>query len=321
MSLITIPSISSNWTPLSASYELDPYIQLITNQITTADGYKVFNQKIFFDPQDGIINKNTIFYLPTADHLLNFLYDKGKENLNTGGYIRIKVNVGSTTYYFSANENKQIILSPDENKALYIRTNVNTDGSLTFFTETNKFITISKYEPFLVYLAPSLPGSEKYRQEFYYSIENEEDVTIYTKPTLGLSNKRLWGYRTSGPNAFIVRANGFIGNTDINPSVKYIFKIPNFENVIRYNSAGLSINHHFVTYHNNLNNKINNKNVNLKDKTPVKIQHLVDFPYHTADYTNNKAPVNIANLKNVMTETYKYNYSTETTTTVTTVSP
>jgi len=166
MSVTAIPVSSSNWVPLSASYKYDEYIQLYTTPVTTADGYSVFEQDILKGPKDNSINKSTIMHVPSSSFLLDFLYDKGKPNLDVGDYVTVVVDISGTPYYM-ATENEYLKLSTSTTSALYLKIRVNDDKSLSFLTEKNKLITVASNEPLNLYLDEPLPTSESYRQKFY----------------------------------------------------------------------------------------------------------------------------------------------------------
>lgn len=300
MSVTAIPVSSSNWVPLSASYKYDEYIQLYTTPVTTADGYSVFEQDILKGPKDNSINKSTIMHVPFSSFLLDFLYDKGKPNLDVGDYVTVVVDISGTPYYM-ATENEYLKLSTSTTSALYLKIRVNDDKSLSFLTEKNKLITVASNEPLNLYLDEPLPTSESYRQKFGYIIYDINSVAFYTTAT---SNQRFWAYRIDGPNAYMVRANGYIASGESAPTNNYIFNIHNFEDYIRYNNAGLVIDHHLVKYHNNVDDKLDNKNVNINEKTKISVQHLIDNPYH--ETVGNETSINIANLKSIMTGEYNY---------------
>lgn len=300
MSVSAIPVNLSNWVPLSATYKYDEYIQLYTTPVTTGDGYTVFEQDALKGPKDNSINKSTIMHVPSSSFLLDFLYDKGKPDLDVGDYVTVVVDISGTSYYMSA-EDDYLKLNTDTTSALYLKIRVNDDKTLSFLTEKNKLITVTSNEPLNLYLDAPLPTSESYRQKFGYIIYDINSVAFYTTTT---SNQRFWAYRTDGPNAYMVRANGYIASGQSTPSNNYIFNIHNFEDYIRYNNSGLVIDHHLVKYSDNIDNKVDNKNVNIKEKTKISVQHLIDNPYH--ETIGNDTSVNIANLKSIMTGEYNY---------------
>jgi hypothetical protein len=304
MNLTIVPVASSNWTPLQARYGLDPFIELYTNEIVTTDGYRVYNQTLFNNPKNTAVNNDTGLYLPGPRLLLDIMFDRGKDDVFTGGYVVVRV-IDETygTLYLSVNEDNNIYLTSNVNAALSIRTIVNEDESLTFFTADNLRITVAENEPLYLTLEEKLPASQIYRQQFTYNILDSESVTFATKPS---NNQRLWGYRTTGPFAFVIRANGLILNEEPNPINNYIFNIPDFANIIRYRSGGLLTEHTWVDYFSDLSDKRSHKNVTLNRKVVVKAQHLVDNPYHMIDMENEVYDVNIANLKSVMTDKYTY---------------
>lgn len=309
MSLIITPVTHSNWTPVSAAYAHDEYIELYTSPMTTDDGYTVFNQQIFNGPKDTAINKNTIFYLPTSMNMMDFMFDSGLRTLTLGNYTDIKVNIGDDDYYFAINNDNLLYLSSNPNDALFIKIIVNSDRSLSFINDKNRYITVSRHEPLLLFLEEPLDTIDKYRQEFGYVIHNPNTVSFYTKSPPNKSRQRFWGYRTTGPRKYIVRANGFLNNTNHDDGINhYAFNIEDFPGLITLGSIGFNTNHRWVSYHNELKNKRNNKNVNLNDNIEVSVQHLIDLPYHNIDFSKNKAYVNISNLKSVMTENYNYSY-------------
>jgi len=309
MSLTIVSVSASNWVPLKAEYALDPYIQLYTTELTTTDGYRVYNQNIFNDPKDTAMNRETALYLSGPQNLLGFLYDIGKSNIYTGGYVTMIVEDSvEGTLYLSVNSDNNLYLDASATAALYIRTIVNSDNSLTFFTSDNKLITRSTNEPIMLTLEEPLTPSQKFRQQFNYTLFSGDDVAFSTKPA---TSKRYWGYKTTGPMAYILRANGFIPNDDSDPINKYLFNMPNFQDVIRYRNAGLSTEHTWVNYNGSLADKTGNKNVTLNEKVTVATQHLMDTPYHMADQVEETFEINIANLKSVMTEKHTHNKISE----------
>ena len=295
-----VPVTNSNWTPLSAIYKPDSNIEFYGNSVATTDGYTVYVQNVYKNPKDAAINKNTIVQLPESMGILDCIYDKGKPAIATGGQTNILVNINSMVYYIAINEQNELLyLDADPIKAASFRINVNPDKSLSFYCSVNKLVTVSHQEPLLLYLDAPLNTQQQYRQQFNYETFENDKITIITK---GIS--RYWAYRNIGPNAYKIRANGYINNGSI--INEYIFKIPNFKSIITHQMLGLTTDHHWVTYYNLLSNKENNRNVVLNEKQRINVQHLIDNPYHKTNLSKGTTEVNIANLKNIMTGEYGY---------------
>lgn len=294
--------LSSNWTCLSSVYGFDNNIVFHTIPIKTLDGYNAYIQNIHMNEYDVSINRNTIFHLASGMRLMDFIYDNSKPIAKTGGYTKITVYVGSTLYYLTMgdDEGSYLKLSTEEDNAMLIRVDINEDDTVSFYCGINKLITVSEIEPLLIYMSAPLSESEKYRQRFNYEAFNNQ-VIIKTISPLPI---RFLAYRTTGPFSYVVRANGYLG-TDITTN-NYIFSIPTLNDIVKYTPTGLIVGHNWVTYYSDISNKENNKNVNIKDKVEVDIQHLIDIPYHMSQPQNNTTKVNISNLKSTMTETYNY---------------
>ena len=175
MNLTIVPVASSNWTPLQARYGLDPFIELYTNEIVTTDGYRVYNQTLFNNPKNTAVNNDTSLYLPGPRLLLDILFDRGKDDVFTGGYVIVRViDDVYGTLYLSVNEDNNIYLTSNINAALSIRTIVNEDESLTFFTADNLRITAAANEPLYLTLEEKLPASQEYRQQFIYNLRQRK---------------------------------------------------------------------------------------------------------------------------------------------------
>ena len=294
-----IPVDQSNWVPVSSVYEHDKYIKLRGNYFMTADGYTFYNQNINHDSFDSAINKNTIFNVAQPQHLLDFMYDEGNPNIRVGGYLRIKVIVNSLPRFIGEN-NGYLRLYDDIDKALFFNVKKHSDDTISFYVSKDLLVTVSADEPLLLYLNKPLTVSQSYRQRFIYSKIGIDQITFRT-----LNSNRYWAYRTSNPNAYMIRANGYIKSGDTTPVNNYIFNIPDFEQYIGQQMSGLTTDHHYITYYNEIANKLNNKNVTIKDKVKIPAQHLIDNPYNKIT-KDGIAKVNIANMKNIMTDGYNY---------------
>ena len=292
-----LPVNQSNWTPLSATYALDQNITLNTIPFKTKDGYEGFYQSVYNAPFDSVANKETIFHLPSASKLMDFLTDNGKSIAYTGGYTNIFTYVDNTKYYMASNsDGTQLSLTSAVSDAMFMRVDINDDNTLSFYYGINKLITIKANTQDL-YLDSPLSILEDHRQKFSFEMFDNDQVAI-------LSQNIYWAYRTTGPNKFVVRANGYINNGVVIND--YVFVIPGLAQVVTYDPTGLTTGHTWVTYHDDVANKTNNKNVVLDVKQEVAVQHLVDNPYYNSDTENKKTDVNIANLKSVMTGEYAY---------------
>lgn len=295
MSQVAIPSRSSNWVPLSGSYSLDENIIIDTIPFTTLDGYKGFYQKINSNPKDHTINKETIFTLPDSMRLLDFLHDKGRPTVYTGGYSTITTSINGAEYYVSViNDGQALSLTLDESLAMFARFVINDDNTISIYYGKDRLVTTSKYEPLNLYLDKPLTTTESYRQKYYYEILEDNKIRIISH-----TPKRYWAYRTVQPNRHIIRANGYNNNSSV-------FTINNFSEVLSYTPKGLITNHTWVNYYNTLEDKTNNNNVVLNNKIEISAQHLIDNPYHTSNIETSTVNINIANLKNIMTAEYQY---------------
>lgn len=291
---------NSNWAPLSSIYKCDDNIGLYGNPMITTDGYRGHVQNVYNNPKDNAINKNTIVHLPDSMGILDCIYDKGKPEVLSGGQTKIYLYIGAIKYYIAVDDNEEYIyLSSDENKAALFRIDVHEDNSLSFYYGVNKLITVADKEPLLLSLDTPYNFQQQYRQQFNYEVYANNQIAIITK---GIT--RYWAYRTTGPYAYRIRANGYI--TEAGIQNEYLFTVPNFEDIIKYDMKGLTVDHHWVTYHDLVDDKTNNRNVVLDKKIQVDVQHLVDNPYHKTDLNNKTTEINIANLKNVMTGEYNY---------------
>lgn len=301
MNIVSVSS--SNWLCLSSVYSYDDNISLYTIPIISLDGYTGVLQHIYINSFDDVINRETIFHLPTGMELMDFMYDTGKPVVKTGGYTTITTTISGVEYYLAVGDStgSYLKLSTDENDGILIRVDVNDDNTLSFYYGINKLITVSETEPLLLYIDTPLIETEKYRQKFNYEAFGNDQLTISTVAPLP---SRYWAYRTIGPYSYVVRVNGYI--TDDATTNNYLFTIPGVEDVIKYNPKGLVVGHNWVTYYNDISGKENNKNVNIKDKREIRVQHLIDNPYHTSETTDKSTMINIANLKSIMTETYNY---------------
>lgn len=299
-----IPINESNWVPISSNYMLDENISLFTQSTSSKDGYTGYSQSIYNETHDVNINKNTIFYLPTASNLLDIIHDIPKPVVGIVGFTLLSANIGGDMYCLSANSDGSILSLTQSSNGTYLKIQSNNNGTISFYTHKNQLITVSEYEPLTLFLDNPLPQRDKYRQEFYYDIYDEDTLTIRS-----IEPSRYWAYSVSGAHAFEIRANGLIVGNDV--VIPYLFKMNNVRNILQYIPTGLMTNHNWVTYHESVTGKENNKNVRLNNKEQTVLQHLVDAPYHTIDLSAKSIPINIANMKSIMTGEYTYDFRSQ----------
>lgn len=302
MSINAIPVSVSNWTALSSNYTLDKNIKYYSLPITTKDGYKVVRQNMTNYSRDVALNKETLFHLPSASYLLNFLYDSGKPIILTGSYSKISIVLNNVKYYLTtvSKTDSTLIFDPNIDRAILFRIEQNQTGAITIWAQTNNLITFnSSTQQFQ--LSPVLPESQINRQLYDFISHGNNRFSLISK-----TNKRLWGVSVSGKEAYYLATNGYI-DKDYNVVNDFVFTFDDYQ--FSYRPDGLIIDHTWVKYYSEINNKANNRNVSIKEKSTVAIQHLHDVPYNT-QIESKQMKSNVANLKSIMTSNYDYDYDT-----------
>ena len=311
---------ASTWVPVSAYYPYDENIQIQNSYIQWTDGYKAFDHNAFKLGVDYSINKDTVFYLPSAKNLFSFMEDIGLQEAYQGTYIMLSIDTGS--YFPSARQYVTAVgtdmflnsLSTDES---FFRFLLNNNGSFSLMQGPGLYVTVDDKTPFNLTLQGKLPENEIYKQNFYWS-EYQNKIYFSTKTinpagTPAATEERFWSFSKVGPEKGRMRANGMLPFSDYLSAGDvykndYLFDVDSF--AIFYKPSGLVTEHAWVHYYNEFADKTHNKDVEISEQRSISgifINHLFDLPYNTKININNKAmAVNLANLKNVMTGEYEY---------------
>ena len=315
-----IPVSASSWVPISAIYAHDKNITIKNSRVQWADGYSAFGHDAFETDVDFSINRDTIFYLPSAKTLFTFLQETSLPDIHLGAYVTISINASS---YFSGDRqyvtslNNDLYLTPLSSDNSFFRVELDTDGSFSLYQGPGLYVTVDNKKPFGLTLQSKLAESEKDRQRFnWYEKQNQIYITTKTvnPATEGAPiEEHFWSYSKAGPEKGKMRAIGMLPFNDYTAQGNYykndyLFDVTGF--VVVYTPTGLVTEHTWVRYYNEFLENIHNKDAEIFDQKSVSavfINHLFDLPYNTKiDITNKTMAINLANLKNVMTGEYEY---------------
>ena len=315
-----IPVSASTWTAISAYYPYDENIKIPNSYIQWTDGFKAFVHDAFKGGVDFSINKDTVFYLPSAKNLFSFIEDTGLQEAYQGAYLMFSIDTGS--YFTSATQYMTVIdtdlyLNAIPTDGSFFRFLLNDNGSFSLFQGAGLYVTVDNKTPFNLTLQNKIVGTESYKQEFYWN-EYQNKIYFSTKTTNPASvgpnsEERFWSFSKVGPEKGKMRANGMLPFSDYLSAGDvykndYLFDVSSI--VLFYKPSGLVTEHSWVHYYNEYGDKTHNKDVEISEPRSIQgvfINHLFDLPYNTKININNKSmAVNLANMKNVMTGEYEY---------------
>ncbi len=288
MAEIVYKSLSS-LSPIELKYQFFKDESLNISTKTYSDGFTVHKVQGFNNFQDITINKNSLFLLTSAVNLSTVFIPVNQYKL---GEVPGTVNLQSrnSLIYFvkhipATNTFKQALTSGSN---FYIQPVPNTK-QVEIFVD-NKFLQVNEQYPYTVILGDrTLDPASINRQRF--EIVYDQDLISFK--TLTNSGPRYLAFNSDN----ILRAVGLVLNdTVIND---YIFKcIP--VTTLNLNSGFIPANN-WVTYFYDVENKVNNKTVQLnKILAPTPTNFLVDLPIEKAAAFGS-VNINIANLKTGVT--------------------
>ena len=291
---------TTNLIPLSATYPFSN-ITLKSDITKWKDGYTMYSHPIFNNNVDCSLNNNSIFYLTSASNLFNFVTENPLDGIFLGDYVMLKMNS-----QFVTNVNNELYLTPLSSDESYFRIIANSDNTFTFLQSTGLYVTVSNQNPFDLTLEEAVESDETHHQKFNIQAQGTSIyimINIINESTLGTpAIERYWSYTKFGPEAGKLRANGTIANND------YLLEITPFDTT--FIPTGLTRDHTWVRYYNDLVDTTNNRNVEIDESesiTGIKVNHLLDLPYNsTINISSGTMNVNFANMKTIQTSNYEY---------------
>lgn len=314
----SIPVSASTWTPISAYYPHDSNIVIKNEYIQWTDGYKAFDHEAFKEGVDYSINKESVFYLPSAKDLFTFIEETDLADAYQGTYLVLSIN----TSYFSPSaryvtvEDTSLVLASVSSENSFFRLLFNDNGTFSLMNGPGLYVTVEDKTPFRLTMQGAVPSNEEYKQQFFW-YEYDKQLYFSTKTLNPASigpeyEERFWSFSKVGPEKGYMKASGLMPFNSYGADGyknDYLFNVNNF--AVFYRPDGLVTGHSWVRYYNEFIDKDHNRDTEIytsKSVSSVFINHLFDLPYNTQISISNKAmAVNFANLKNVMTGEYEYN--------------
>lgn len=276
--------------PLNLKYEYYTNEKLKYEVKAFNTGTDAFFLNLFKNFHDISINKGTCFVLTSAIKLDDIF--EPTTTIKIGelpGSLKLQPR-NSKIYYAAFNTTLDVVTLSLSGDTLNISPTDENDQVEILIN--NKYLHVDKEYPYTVRLKDySLGENEKYRQRFYYQID-ENFITIKTLTNAGFR------YLTFGTDN-ILRATGVMFNDSVlNDYVfKYVLQTPYLID------KGFFPENHWVTYYNDYENGLENKSVKVnKNFTNIPVNYLVTFSIDEAIKTGT-ARINICNLKTLLTPT------------------
>jgi hypothetical protein len=290
MTRIVYKSLSS-LTPIELNYNYNTNENLKRTYNLFQNGLKTQTLQSTKNYQDVTINNYSCFILTTGVLADNVFEPAIKQPIGQVPGSVVLQSRGSQIYYIKHNTEKNTLQATlTAPSMIYIQPVPNTDTAELIIE--NKYIQVDKTYPYTVRLnEKSLDGTEIHRQRFSV-LQQNNIITFKTKTTDGVRYLAL-------NNDNIVRATGLVLNESIVND--YVFRCIPVTTLDL--SAGFIPSNNWVSYFYDIENKTNNKNLEVKTQlNEVYTNYLIDFPYEeiTLSGTTN---INIANLKTNLTPT------------------
>ena len=298
---MSTPLSTVNLIPLEALYQHDDNIVIKSTLAKWNDGYTTYIHPVFESNIDYSLNNNSLFYLTSSKSLFNFLTENPHNTVLLGDYVVLNIN----SKYVS-NVGNELYLTGVSSNDSYFKIIANDDSTYSFLNGTGLYVTVDNQEPFNLNLEAKRTTDELHHQKF--KIETQDNQMYITASIInesGVGNsieERFWSYTKYGPEANRMRANGTYENND------YLFNVTSFD--VNFKPNGLTRDHTWVKYYNELENTENNRNVIINENeslSAIKVHHLVDLPYNSnINISNGTMDVNFANMKTIQTSNYEY---------------
>jgi hypothetical protein len=311
-----IPVQVAPFVPLSAVYPYDIKTTFSPKLYQYAEGYSFFHHPIFTDIKDVKAGHDSLFELTTARSLHDILTDvryiesteliifTGLRAAN-GKYI---TNIDNHLYASASS------VGPNE----FFRIE-KQHGNIFKIYQGKLLFTVDREDPWDITLEPEIVNDLYQTQKLSIFEAASSGFTIQTmfqsywwdiKPT---PPQYLQRFITFSPAPLgTVRATGMADATNYTAFHNYVFESTNDIGVFAIGYDGLI---KWVKYYNEIGDKLNNKNANIKEIIDnVKQNYLIDCPYKTQSkidlITDNLKVgtfnINLMGLKNVMTPEYEY---------------
>jgi len=301
MAEIIYKSLSS-LTPVELNYNYYKKEELQATTTTYSNGISFYKINGLNNYRDVVINKDTCFILTSSVNLSSvFSNEKTLTIGNTPASILVgqRLEIGLPPVTFAKYEQNQNIFkltftsTPNVTAAsiFYLQPVDNTLNMVEIFVE-GRYLQIDNEYPYVARLADrSLSLESINRQRFEIVFDKKENFITFKT----LTNN---GYRyLAFNNDNILRATGLVLNESLIND--YVFQcVPVTYKEFKY---GFTPTNNWITYYFDTESKQNNKNLTInKNISPTQTNFLISFPIEQATI-NNKATVNIANLKTNLT--------------------
>lgn len=288
MTEIVYKSLSS-LSPIELKYQFYKDEKLNSSIKTSQDGFSVFSINGLNNFQDVTINRDSLFILTSAVNLSTVFIPV--ENLKLGqlqGSIQIQPR-DSFIYFAKHNSTTNTFkLTLTSASNFYIQPVPQTQ-EVEIFVD-NKFVQVNEQYPYTVILGEKSLDPESINCQRFEIVYDKDLITFKT-----LTNS---GYRyLAFNNDNTLRAVGLVLNdTIIND---YVFKCISVTDL--FLNKGFIPANNWVTYFFDIENKTNNKTVELnKVLAPTPTNFLIDLPIEKAA-DQGIVNINIANLKTSLT--------------------
>jgi len=287
MARINYVSLSS-LQPLELQYNFYKNEQLKNRKISFKNGFTFYSADSFKNFQDISVNKGTYFIL-TSSINLNETFANTTEYIlgNLPGSFYFQPRNSTTFYAWRDPGTNTISIKQDIGSVFYLNPVQGT--SQVEIIVDNCYLQVEEQYPYKVITSNlSLSQQYKYRQRF---------DCVYQNSTITFKTLTNNGYRyLSFGSDYVLRATGVAMNNAIFND--YLFSCtPVTPDRIH---AGFDPQNTLGTYYADFTQETENRSVKINKTIPTKTNLLISFPIKR-DTSNFIVPVNVANLKTIIT--------------------
>lgn len=307
-----LPISSTNLLyPLSSYYLHDSELKLKGDIQQFANGYILVDNEIFNKTKDNAFGKDTAFYITSSVNLFNFIdNDKNLDIFDLSTYVALKADNG----YYLTNINNDIYATATQvTSSEFFKIEKNDDNTISILSQDNYYATVNRYAPWNITFVEKYIVDTYNQQKFDYKLSNNKIyfVTLFTNPyPLYNSGGIIRHYISYSPINSQLRAIGTTFDDDYIPNNAYLFTLSNI--YVSASNIDFNGNIKWVKYYNELTDKTDNNNTNIKTSIETIQNYLVNAPYKTKINNNGDIGligVDIANLKTIETPEYEYTYT------------
>jgi hypothetical protein len=283
--------------PLELQYSFYKNEDFKSRKITHRNGFNFYYFNSLENFQDITVNKGTCFILTSSINLDNTFTNTTEYVFgNLPGSFYFQPRNSLTFYAWRDSKTNTISLKQTEGSIFYLNPIQGTD-QVEIFVNGN-YLQVEEQYPYKVVTSDiSLSQQYKYRQRFVCVYQNQT-ITFKTLTNSGYrylafnSDNTLQATGTVLNNA-IIKNNSYINN--------YLFSCtPVTREKI---DAGFSPINTLGTYFADFAQEIDNKTVKINKNIPIKTNLLISFSTKRDNTSNFTIPINIANLKTILTPT------------------